>query len=203
MSGIYSHTYACNRIYRRSIFPLGEALADPPATPPPPKEIRLFRQVSRSYGATGVSWWMWQGLGGLAWHAISQRVGSLSGFTPDTSYASLSSGAQGDLVVWAQEHLVAAGVKVAIDGSFGSKTKAAVEQFQRAHSLPAIGSIGPATWRALLRYSPIRVHWVTRRSRQVATTAGMSATQVPQSAWLPAKRYEIPRNLGAGSPLGP
>ncbi len=203
VSDVYSHTYSFNRIYRRSIFPLGEAVVDPPASPPPPKEIRLFRQVSRAYGASGVSWWMWQGLGGLGWHAISQPVGSPSGFRPDTSYASLGSGAQGDLVVWAQEHLISAGERVSIDGSFGAKTKSAVERFQRAHGLPAIGLIGPATWKALLRYSPVRVNWVTRHSRQVASTAGAATTQVPSSASLPARRYEIPRELGAGSPARP
>ncbi len=200
VSGVYAHTYEFNRIYGRSIFPLGEAVVDPPATPPPPKEIRLFRQVSRAYGAGGVSWWMWQGLGGLGWHAISQAVGSLSGFRPDTTFASLGSGAKGDLVVWAQEHLVAAGDRVAIDGSYGPKTKSAVESFQRAHSLPAIGQIGPSTWHALLRYTPVRVNWVTRHSGRVAALAAANATPVPASASLPARRYEIPRNLGAGSP---
>jgi hypothetical protein len=197
---VYSHTYAFNRIYERSIFPLGQAVVDPPASPPPPKDIRRFRQVSRAYGAGGVSWWMWQGLGGLGWHAISQRVGSLSGFHPNTSYASVGSGAQGDVVVWAQEHLVSAGQRITIDGSFGPKTKSAVQHFQSAHSLPAIGTIGPATWQALLRYAPARVSWAIKGSRLTATAAGATVQQIPKSASLPARRYEIPRNLGAGAP---
>jgi peptidoglycan hydrolase-like protein with peptidoglycan-binding domain len=200
VSDLYSHTYAFNRIYGRAIFPLGEAIADSPASPPPPSEIRLFRQISRAYGATGVSWWMWTGLSGYNWHALSQAVGGLRGFTPNTSYASLGSGARGDLVVWAQEHLVSAGERITIDGAFGPNTKAAVEAFQRAHGLPAIGLIGPATWGALLRYAPARVNWVTRRTRQVATAARANVQQVPASASLKAKRYEIPRNLGAGAP---
>ncbi len=203
VSGVYSHTYSFNRLYRRAIFPLGEAIADPPATPPPPREIRLFRQVSRAYGATGVSWWMWTGLSGLGWHAVSQAVGTLRGFSPNTSYASLGAGARGDVVVWAQEHLAAAGERIAIDGSFGPKTKAAVQAVQRAHGLPAIGLIGPATWAALLRYAPVHVNWVTRGSRQVASVAGANVEPVPASASLPAKRYEIPRDLGAGIPPAP
>ncbi len=199
VDGVYSHTFVYNRIYGRSIFPLGEAVADPPASPPPPQQIRRFRQLSRAYGAGGVSWWLWQGLSGVAWHAISQTVGSLPGFTPNSSYASLSQGAQGDLVVWAQEHLVSAGDRVAIDGAFGANTKAAVRRFQAARGLPAIGRIGPATWRALLRFAPAHVTWVTKRSKQVARTAGAGALLVPRSAGLPATRYEIPRNLGAGS----
>jgi Putative peptidoglycan binding domain len=203
VSGVYSHTYSFNRLYRRSIFPLGEAIADPPATPPPPREIRLFRQVSRAYGAAGVSWWMWTGLSGLGWHAVSQGVGSLRGFAPSTAYASLGRGAQGDLVVWAQEHLVSAGQRLTIDGAFGARTKAAVQAFQRAHGLPTIGVIGPATWAALLRYPPAHVNWVTRGSRQVATVAGDNVEPVPRSASLPAKRYEIPRDLGAGPQPAP
>ncbi|HZQ38107.1 MAG TPA: peptidoglycan-binding domain-containing protein [Dehalococcoidia bacterium] len=200
VSSVYSHTYAFNRMYGRAIFPLGEAIADSPASPPPPSQIRLFRQVSRAYGAGGVSWWMWTGLSGYNWHALSQAVGGLRGFKPNTGYASVGSGAQGDLVVWAQEHLVSAGERIAIDGAFGPKTKAAVMAFQRAHGLPAIGLIGPSTWGALLRYSPAHVTWVTRGSRQVATVSGANVEPVPRSASLPAKRYEIPRNLGAGAP---
>ena len=198
VSGVYSHTYAFNRIYGRSIFPLGEAIADSPASPPSPNEIRQFRQISRAYGAAGVSWWMWTGLSGYNWHALSQAVGSLQGFTPNTSYASLGFGARGDVVVWAQEHLVSAGLRITIDGAFGAKTKAAVASFQRAHGLPAIGLIGPATWGALLRYAPAHVNWVKRKTGQLATAAGTNIQQVPRSAELTAKRYEIPRNLGAG-----
>jgi hypothetical protein len=200
VDGVYSHTYSFNRLYQRSIFPLGEAVADPPASAPSARDIRRFRQDSRPYGATGVSWWMWQGLSATAWHAISQPLGGPPGsFTPNTAYATISSGDQGDVVVWAQEHLVSAGQRIPVDGGFGPKTKAAVQRFQTAHGLTADGVIGPLTWTALLRYRPAHVTWVSG-NRALTSTASGYVQHVPKSASLPAKRYEIPRNLGAGAP---
>jgi hypothetical protein len=198
--GVYSHAYQYNRIYRRPIFPLGEAVPDPPAGTPPASQVRRFRLMARAYHAANASWWVWQGLPRSNWVALSQRISSLSRYRPNTSYARLTPGAQGDLVVWAQEHLASAGQPVTIDGSFGPKTKAAVQRFQRAHRISAIGSIGPATWAALLRYRPISVTWRTRGGRSVARAAGGQTIQVPLSARLPAKRYEIPPRLGAGRP---
>lgn len=42
------------------------------------------------------------------------------------------------------------GHALALDGSFGSATKAAVEAFQKANGLTVDGSCGPATWKKLL-----------------------------------------------------
>ena len=49
---------------------------------------------------------------------------------------------------------------------------------------------------------PIRVTWRTRGGRPLASAAGRQMIQVPLSARLPAKRYEIPPRLGAGRPPG-
>jgi murein L,D-transpeptidase YcbB/YkuD len=46
--------------------------------------------------------------------------------------------------------LNARGVKVAVTGTFGAATKAAVIKFQRGHRLTADGVAGPGTWRALI-----------------------------------------------------
>jgi peptidoglycan hydrolase-like protein with peptidoglycan-binding domain len=131
---------------------------------------------------------------------VSQPIGLLTGFTPDSSLAVLRQGAKGDVVVWAQEHLVSAGERIAVDGGFGGATKAAVRRFQLAKGLsPASGTIGALTWHALLRYRPASVTW-SRRGARVASAAGANVLPVPASASLPARGDEIPRGLGAGRP---
>jgi Putative peptidoglycan binding domain len=188
---VYAHTYVFNRPYGRTIAPLGQVYNNPPSG-----DIKRFRALSRSYGAHGVSWWDWQESPRYAWHAISQPVGNLSGFSPDTAYARVGEGAQGDLVVWAQEHLYSAGFHVKIDGAFGPQTRSAVKRFQAAHGIPQIGSIGSNTWRALLRYAAVKVHWTSGSNVATPAAADGTALPVPKSASLRAKRYEIPPGLG-------
>jgi peptidoglycan hydrolase-like protein with peptidoglycan-binding domain len=101
--------------------------------------------------------------------------------------------------VWAQEHLYTAGQHLRIDGVFGPNTTRAVRRFQSAHGIPSTGIIGSRTWRALLRYSPVAVHWTSGGVAHVGRAAGGGLfAPVPKSASLPAKRYEIPRSLGRG-----
>jgi hypothetical protein len=204
VDAVYAHTYAFNRIYGRPIYPLGQVYNNPPAS-----QITRFRQLSRAYRSANVSWWDWQEAPGYAWRAIAQAVGSVRGFKPYTSYATLGRGAAGDVVVWAQEHLVSAGQPLVIDGGYGPKTQVAVAAFQTAHGITATGKVDQTTWLALLRYAPVSVKWVTRSGHQVATpavaraaaaTGSAAAVPVPKSASLPAKGYEIPRSLGAGQP---
>lgn len=45
-------------------------------------------------------------------------------------------------------------VHTTADGQYGAGTAAAVSAYQRAHGLPATGSVGPATWRAFLGGRP-------------------------------------------------
>jgi Putative peptidoglycan binding domain len=191
---VYSHTYAYNRIYQRPISPLGQIYNGPPA-----RDIRRFRQLSRAYGAPGVSWWDWQEASGGAWRAVAQPIGILSSFRAEESFATLRSGDKSDVVVWAQEHLVSAGQRVTVDGAFGSGTKAAVRRFQAAHGLQASGTIGILTWHALLRYPPATVTW-TKGGATTASAARAGSTPLPVSASLPAKRDEIPGSVGAGRP---
>jgi hypothetical protein len=195
VDAVYAHTFSYNTIYQRPIFPLGQVFASPPA-----RQIRRFRQLSRVYRASNVSWWDWQEASARAWRAISEPTRTLSGYLPSAPYATLASGARGDLVVWAQEHLVRGGQPLTIDGFFGPATLSAVEEFQAAHSLPPSGVVDPLTWAALLRYPPARVKWVLRRHHLTATMARAGFMPVPTSASLRAKAYEIPPSLGAGRP---
>ncbi len=190
---VFAHTYMFNRIYQRTIAPLGQVSGSPRLS-----QIRRFRQLSRAYGAPGLSWWDWQEASSAEWRALSQPVGTLQGFSPAATSASLGKGAQGDVVVWAQEHLVKAGFPVAVDGAFGPGTRSAVMRFQRAHGLPAIGLIGPATWHALLRYAPVSVHWTSSGARVASVSRAGTSVPVPRSASLPARGYEIPRSHGRG-----
>ena len=196
VDAVYSHTYEFNRLYQRTIDPLGQAFNRPRLG-----QIKRFRQMSRAYGAPGVSWWDWQEATTSVWQALSQSVGQLTGFTADPAFATLGVHARGDLVVWAQEHLVTAGEPITIDGAFGPQTLAAVESFQTTEGLPATGLIDQSTWTALLHLAPAPVHWVHQGRRTVATIAGgVHVEPVPKSASLPAKRDEIPGAGGAGRP---
>jgi hypothetical protein len=195
VDSVFAHTFAYNRLYGRPIFPLGQVYGGPPIS-----QIKRFRSISYSYGTSGVSWWDWQEAPGKAWTAISQPVGPIKGYAAYTNYATLGKGANGDVVVWAQEHLLSAGERITVDGAFGPATKAAAIQFQSAHGLPATGLIDQATWQALLRYAPARVKWVIRKRRLTATAASSGVMRVPRSATDRAKRYEIPRAFGAGRP---
>ncbi len=208
VDAVFAHTYSFNRIYERPIFPLGQLYAHPPA-----RQIMRFRELSKDYGAPGVSWWDWQQARPREWTALSAPAGRLADDTPDTLMAAVGRGAVGDLVVWAQEHLVGAGIPSAIDGDFGARTQVAVQAFQAAHGLAADGVIGPETWQALLRYRPAAVTWVHHGRRTVADDAlraqvspaggGAALTlPVPVSASRHARRDEIPGSLGSGSPDG-
>lgn len=199
VDAVYAHTYDFNSLYERPIEPLGEVSGNPP-----PSQVLRFRQMSRAYGATGVSWWDWQQSSARSWRALEQPVGNLSAFTPQVSPPLLSPRGQGgiwagDLVVWAQEHLVAAGEALQIDGAFGSETQTAVEQFQTAHALPVTGLVDQTTWQSLLAYRPAAVTWVKTQGQTMAVTSRAGGVvPVPWSAHLHARRYEIPRDLGAG-----
>jgi hypothetical protein len=200
---VYSHTYEFNLPYQRPIEPLGEVSGNPS-----PAQVLRFRQMSRAYGATGVSWWDWQQSSARDWRALGQPVGNLTGFAAQSSPPLLSQSSQGgiwagDLVVWAQEHLVKAGEPVQVDGSYGPATQAAVEQFQAAHGLPVTGLVDVATWQALLAYKAANVSWVKQNGKTVAVTSrARLRLPVPWSARLPARAYEIPRDLGAGGRPG-
>jgi Putative peptidoglycan binding domain len=197
---VFAHTYAYNLIYGRPIFPLGQVYSNPPA-----RQIFRFRELSRAYGAPGVSWWDWQEASSSAWKALSRPAGVLSGYQPYTQMAPIKKGAKGDLVVWAQEHLISAGYQLGVDGGFGRNTRRAVLAFQSSHGLTADGIVGPATWSALLRYRPVYIKWNVRGTMRPAAISDAGATgvrsaPVPSSASRPALHDEIPQHLGAGRP---
>jgi len=185
-----AHTYLWNSVYGRQIFPLGQ-LYDNPST----ADVQRFRALSAGYGAPGVSWWSWQSASSAGWAAIAPPQPTPV-VPPPVGYPLLKSGSKGDVVVWAQEHLISAGQPISATGTFDSATVNATTSFQTANGLPVTGQVDAATWPALLRLAPAPVSWTSKRASAAARSG--SRRNGPRSAFLHAKRYEIPR-----TPPGP
>lgn len=184
------HTFLYNRVYDRPIYPLGQTYRDEGGRPPV-KQIQRFRRLALSFGLRGVSWWDWQETTSSQWRALGEAINEgVKGVHPRRdAYPQLSRGSRGDLVVWAQEHLNGAGGHVKVNGVFARKTYRAVKRFQRSVNLPAVGQVGPRTWRKLLRVKPDMVDWSSAK-RPPGKRAGPAPE--PRSASLPAVRDEIP-----------
>jgi Putative peptidoglycan binding domain len=182
---VYEHTYLFNRIWGHPIYPIGQTYEGPGAA-----SIRLFRRFAQGYGGLPPSWWSWEETAGREWGAVG-AAGALQpvpGYRLEVVHPLLKKGSKGDLVVWAQEHLIAAGAVLPVTGIFGRQTARAVRAFKEDHGLPADGIVDTDTWNALLTFTPYRPRW---------TAAGASASRVrpasrPLSASLPARAYEIP-----------
>jgi hypothetical protein len=197
VDNVYAHTYEWNELYQRPIAPLGQLYSSPRIN-----QIERFRSMSRYYRAPNVSWWDWQSSGNPQWAAMAADVGGIPGFVAQRQVVSVGQGAQGDWVVWAQEHLITAGYRLTIDGDYGPATTSAVQQFQAAHGLPVTGTLDAETWDALLRYHVAAVNWVIRKGSQQAQAASGAARQelVPKSARLHEKRDELAGAPGRGRP---
>lgn len=184
----YLTTYRHNNLYKRPIQPVGQTYLNPPR-----KQLKRFRRFARSYGSAGTSWWSWQETSKKEWRAIRKGNRPLA-FTGQPGYPLLRFGSRGDLVVWAQEHLVGAGYAPAIDGVFSSTTQAEVIHFQADRGLPQTGEIDDATWPALLAYTPASVSWGGGSAARASSASGAARTPAPApaSASLPAVRYEVP-----------
>jgi peptidoglycan hydrolase-like protein with peptidoglycan-binding domain len=93
-------------------------------------------------------------------------------------------------VVWAQEHLLAAGQPLKVNGTYDAATEQAVRNFQTASILPVTGQVDLATWPLLLRNQPAVVDWSA--GARVARLRGRARTG-PASARLRAVRNELGR----------
>lgn len=187
VSNVFSHTYLYNGIYDRPIYPIGQTYDSPGL-----KALRQFRRFAISYGGTQVSWWSWQETSPREFNQLRVPVKRVPGFVPAVEHPFLKKGSTGDMVVWAQEHLVAAGyTNLPVTGVFGRKTQAAVKGFQATYGLKADGALGTQTWIALLTIDPIVTDW-SLPARSARRVAGPS---VPLSASEPALRDEIEQDL--------
>jgi hypothetical protein len=187
---VFEHTYLYNRIWGVPIYPLGQTYEAPGNA-----QLQLFRRFCATYGNLQPSWWSWQETSPKEWQALASTRGRrpLTRFRQSFAQPMLKLGSRGDMVVWAQEHLVTAGEEIAVNGIFGKATRGAVRRFQEDHGLFVDGQVGTATWRALLRFAPTPVNWAAgSRARASSSSAGRRAPpSAPLSASLPAKGYEI------------
>jgi hypothetical protein len=187
---VYEHTYLFNRLWGHPIYPLGQTYESPGRA-----QVLRFRRFAQSYGGLAPSWWDWQETAHRTWSALgAATAGPLTGYRPIVSQPLLRRGSRGDLVVWAQEHLAAAGSSnLPVTGVFGKQTASAVRAFQLSRGLPVDGAVGTTTWNALLDVEPVRPRWAARRARAArgARVSRVVPASRPLSASLPAKSYEI------------
>jgi hypothetical protein len=176
---VFAHTYLYNSLYGRTIAPLGQTYGAPTSS-----ELRRFRELAGAYGAPGVSWWSWQSTSSGAWNALARELLPITAAQATLPVApTLKRGAKGDMIVWAQQHLLAANQPVTVNGRFDVTTKRAIRAYQLASALPVTGVLDTPTWQALLALEPVAVRWRTGAS---------AGRPVPASAKLRPRMREIP-----------
>jgi hypothetical protein len=141
-----------NDWYGRPLAPVGQLFGGPSFT-----ELSAFVAETASDGAHGLS------LFDLEAAAPATVAAALSAPVPAlrrrVALATVHPGADGDEVVWAQEHLNGAGARLPVGGFYGARTTDAVTSFQRRRRLRPTGILDDRTWRALLRVRPRVPSW--------------------------------------------
>ncbi len=183
---VFEHTYLYNRIWGHPIFPIGQTYEGASNG-----DLRLFRRYAASYGDGAPSWWDWQETIPAQWHALGARAAAkpLPGVHAEVEHPLLKLGSKGDMVVWAQEHLIAAGATtLPVTGIFGRATRRATLEFQEGRGLPTSGAVGTETWQALMQLVPYRAQWAA----SARPDGRIRPATRPRSASLPARADEIP-----------
>jgi hypothetical protein len=150
----YAATLGGDSLYGRPILPVGQLFGSPSTA-----EVTRFRALARAYGSPGLSFFDLDS-------AQPQGLAALSSPLPRLAHRAIlaptiHAGACGDEIVQAQELLNAAGAHLPVGGYFGAETGRALASFQRRHRLAPNGTLGPATWRALLRLRPREPSWTS------------------------------------------
>jgi len=150
--GAFKVAIAQNAWYGRPLAPVGQLFNGVDAG-----EVVQFARAAASFGASGFSLFDLESssAGALA-SELAAKVGARRAVHAP---AAIRPGADGDEVVWAQEHLNGAGANLPVGGFYGAQTARAVARFQRRHGLGPSGILDPRTWRALLRVHPRVPSW--------------------------------------------
>ncbi len=189
VDSIYRTTWTYNKVYGRPIYPLGQTYSNPRAA-----DVRRFRELAGTYGARGLSWWVWQFSGWRQWTALGSPFSPIGTPVRRDGYPLLRRGYRSDLVVWAQQHLMKAGLLRVVNGNFGSGTERAVRAFQASRGLYASGRMDTPTWQALLPVGPAAIRWGRKRAavQLVAARRGRASPQpLPLNAARRARRNEL------------
>jgi hypothetical protein len=157
VDSIFQITYMHNRIYKRPIYPLGQTWMQPSRA-----QVVRFRSLAAAYGATGVSWWSWQETTARDFANIAAPLPTRLPRPRDPGYPLLTALSRGDIVVQAQQLLLATGAKLRVTGRMDLATRRAVAAFKRTRGLGFTGIVTAATWRALLALDPAPVTWRAR-----------------------------------------
>jgi hypothetical protein len=141
-----------NAIYGRPLAPVGELFGAPVTA-----EVMSFIVSAHELGSVGVSFFDLDAAQPTALSAlIPEPVPDLLELVRP---ATVSPGADGDEVLWAQELLNAAGAHLPVGGYFGAMTGRAIVAFQARHHLHRDELLDAATWRALQRYRAREPSW--------------------------------------------
>ncbi len=148
----FAVAFGQNEWYGRPLAPIGQ-LFDGVSQP----EVASFEGEAAAAGARGYSLFDLEAARAAAMPGPLIAPSRIRHSVPPP--AALRPGADGDEVLWAQEHLDAAGARLPLGGYYGAATSAAVARFQRARRLPGTGLLDARSWKALLRIRPRTPSW--------------------------------------------
>lgn len=182
IDSVFANTFVYNRIYRRTIVPVGEIYGSPARS-----AVIRFRDLTVAYGAPGISWWDW------AWASDTHLWGPLGALLttpthfagPDRLWPDLREGSRGDDVLWLQEHLARVISAQPMTGVFAAQTRADLEAFQRSRGIPPSGRTGVATWTAVLALAPVGVRWRAPGAGPADRVAALRAKRSTPAAQQP------------------